>query len=144
MFSGNLVAMVLATIVGLSLGALGSGGSIITTPLLVYVAHIPAEKAVGMSLVIVGATSLVGTILHFRRNNVAIKPAILFSLTGMAGSFIGSAGTHMISKRSLLLLFSGLMLIVAIRMWRGATAYRKSTPIEIVPSLIAGFGVGLL
>ena len=62
MVLGQIVAMVLAILVGLSLGALGSGGSIITIPLLVYVAGVPAENAVGMSLVIVGATSLVGAL----------------------------------------------------------------------------------
>src|SRR5580692_8671278 len=116
MFTGYFLAMALATLVGVSLGALGGGGSIITTPLLIYVARIPAKEAVGMSLVIVGATSLVGAVLHMRRGNVAIEPAVLFSLTGMVGSFIGSSGTHLISKRLLLLLFSLIMLIVGVRM----------------------------
>src|SRR6185295_19823845 len=90
MVVGQIVAMVLAILVGLSLGALGSGGSIITIPILVYVAGVPAENAVGMSLVIVGTTSLVGALLHLRRGNVALKPSILFAITGVVGSFIGS------------------------------------------------------
>src|SRR4051812_44177604 len=98
MFIGQLIAIALAGFVGLSLGALGSGGSIITTPLLVYVARVPPTSAIGMSLVIVGATSLLGAFLHLRRGNVAVRTGMLFALTGMVGSFIGSSGTHLLSK----------------------------------------------
>src|SRR6187549_2383117 len=114
MVLGQAIAMILAILVGMSLGALGSGGSIITIPVLVYVAGVPAEDAVGMSLVIVGATSLVGALLHLRRGNVALKPSLLFAATGMAGSYIGSAGTHLLSRRNLMLLFAVIMLIVGI------------------------------
>ena len=127
MVLGQTVAMVLAGLVGLSLGALGSGGSIITIPLLVYVAGVPAESAVGMSLVIVGTTSLLGALLHMKNGNVALKPSVLFAVTGMVGSFIGSYGTHLVSRRTLMLLFASIMLIVGIRMWRtkvGDFAYR--------------------
>src|SRR5262245_58713673 len=120
MVLGQIVAMVLAILVGLSLGALGSGGSIITTPVLVYVARVPVENAFGMSLVIVGATSLVGAMLHFRRGNVALKPGLLFASTGMVGSFIGSKGIYLLSHRSRMLLFAGFMLIAGIRMWRSS------------------------
>src|SRR5262245_65832216 len=117
MVLGQAVAMILAAFVGLSLGALGSGGSIITIPLLVYVAGVPAERAIGMSLVIVGTTSLVGACLHMRIGNVALKPSALFALTGMAGSFIGSKGTHLLSQRSLMRLFAVITLSVGCMMW---------------------------
>src|SRR4051794_25395961 len=100
MLLSHIIAMALAIFVGLSLGALGSGGSIITIPLLVYVARIPAERAVGMSLVIVGTTSFLGALLNLRRGNLAIKPGLLFAATGMIGSYLGSAGTHLLSRRS--------------------------------------------
>jgi uncharacterized protein len=73
MVLSQIAAMVLAVFVGLSLGALGSGGAIITVPLLVYLAHVSPLDAIGMSLAIVGATSLVGVILHFRLGNVALR-----------------------------------------------------------------------
>jgi hypothetical protein len=136
--------MLLAILVGLSLGALGSGGSIIMIPILVYVAGIPTESAVGMSLIIVGATSLLGAGLHFRNGGVAIKPAILFAATGMVGSYLGSAGTHLVSRRMLMLLFSGIMLIVARMMWRGASGLRRAATIRTYKCLLAGFGAGLL
>ena len=144
MVFGHVAAIALAAVVGLSLGALGSGGSIITTPLLVYVARVPPVTAVGMSLVIVGATSFVGAFLHLRRGNLAVKPVVFFSLTGMAGSFLGSSGTHLLPKRLLMLLFSGIMLIVGLMMWRGVTALRRAKSCSVHQCLLAGFVVGLL
>jgi len=136
--------MALATFVGLSLGALGSGGSIITIPLLVYVAGIAADAAVGMSLVIVGATSLLGSALQFRKGNVALKPAILFAATGIVGSYLGSSGTQHVPRRTLMLLFSGIMLVVARVMWRGASEFQRGKSIQTSRCLLAGFGVGIL
>src|SRR5437867_4049019 len=144
MVLGQLVALALAALVGLSLGALGSGGSIITTPLLVYVARVPPPSAIGMSLVIVGATSLVGAYLHMRRGNLAIKPCLLFALTGMVGSFLGSTGTHLLSRRALMLVFSSIMLIAGSFMWRGVAALRKAKSVGIYQCLGAGFFVGVL
>jgi uncharacterized protein len=141
---GEIAAVALAAVVGLSLGALGSGGSIITTPLLVYLARVPAASAVGMSLVIVGATSLLGAYLHMRRGNLAIKQCLLFALTGMAGSFLGSTGTHLLSKRFLMLVFSMIMLIAGSVMLRGVAKLRKAKSVDAYQCLAAGFCVGLL
>src|SRR5437868_5358621 len=114
MFLGHIAAMVLATLIGLSLGTLGSGGSIITTPVLVYVAHVPPERAVGMSLFIVGGTSLVGAVLHAHRRNVAFLQVVLFALTGMVGAYLGSSGTHLVKRQSLMMLFAAIMLAVGL------------------------------
>jgi len=136
--------MCLATVVGLSLGALGGGGSIITTPILVYVARVPPENAVGMSLVIVGVTSFIGAYLHFRRGNVAVGPGFLFSVTGMAASFIGSAGTHLLSRRSLMLIYALIMLLVGFAMLRGGVKAMPGMSRSPYRCLTAGFAVGLL
>lgn len=153
MVLGQIVAMLLAILVGLSLGALGSGGSIITTPVLVYVAGVRPENAIGMSLVIVGITSLVGALLHLRRGNVALKPSVLFAATGMIGSYIGSKGTPLLSEKNLMLLFAATMLIVGIRMWRSTAGTLEKghqdhrdhhETFSIVRCLSVGFGVGLL
>jgi len=143
MLFGQTVAMILAIFVGFSLGALGSGGSIITIPLLVYVAGIPPENAVGMSLVIVGMTSLVGVVVHLRSGNVALKPSLLFALTGTLGSFIGAYATHTISRKSLMLLFASIMMLVGIRMWRAPKVPKRGT-YDPVRCLSIGFVVGLL
>jgi uncharacterized membrane protein YfcA len=144
MVFGQLAAIALAALIGLSLGALGAGGSIITVPLLVYVGHVPPKSAVGMSLVIVGVTSLVGASVQFKRGNLALKPALLFALTGMIGSFLGTTGTHLIPARTLMLLFSGVMLIVGWIMWRGLSTVRKAKTCNVNRCLVAGFFVGVL
>jgi len=117
-------ALVLAALIGLSLGLMGSGGSIITLPVLVYVAGIPVHQAVGMSLVIVGGTSVVGTLLNLRRGAFDLRAATFFALSGMAGAFVGAKFTHPVSAPVLLLLFGALMLATGIRMLRSG----ESTP----------------
>jgi uncharacterized membrane protein YfcA len=142
MLSGQAVAMILTTIVGLSLGALGSGGSILIIPILIYVAGIPPDNAVGMSLVIVATTSLLGVFLHLRRGNVALKPGLLFAATGTGGAYLGSFGTHLLSDRTLMLLFAAIMLIVGIRMWRATTP--QIGAFSAARCLLIGFAVGAL
>jgi uncharacterized membrane protein YfcA len=143
MLYGQAVAMVMATFVGFSLGALGSGGSIITIPLLVYIAGVPAETAVGMSLVIVGTTSLVGALIHLRSGNVAVKPSLLFAATGMVGSYIGTYGTHLVTRETLMLLFAATMMVAGIRMWRAPKLPHRGA-FNATRCLLIGFVVGLL
>lgn len=135
--------MALAALIGVSLGVLGSGGSIVTLPVLVYIAHVPAKEAVGMSMAIVGATSLFGAFLQWRQGNVDIKAALIFSLVGMAGAFLGSTGTHWLSKRALLLLFAGVMSIVGSLMLRGGPRLDRYRVCHIPRCLVVGFAVGL-
>ena len=83
--AGETIAIFLALLIGVSLGALGSGGSIVTLPILVYVAGVAPRAAVGMSLSIVGATSLLGCFFHWRQGNFRLRPAVIFGATGMVG-----------------------------------------------------------
>ena len=143
--AGEPIALLLALLIGLSLGALGSGGSIVTLPILVYVAGIEPKTAVGMSMAIVGGTSLVGGYFHWRSGNSLLKPALLFGATGIVGAYLGSSGTHLVSSPVLMLLFSGLMLVVGVRMLVGRETVRASavtcSPYLCIPS---GFAVGLV
>ena len=140
----TILTVTFAVTIGISLGVLGSGGSIITLPVLVYIAGVPAKEAVGMSMAIVGATSLFGALVQFRRGNVAVKAALIFSATGMAGAFVGATGTHLVSKRILLLSFAGLMLVVGSLMLRGNRGMNGMSSCSIPRCLAVGFGVGLL
>ena len=138
-----ILAMFFAAVIWLSLGVLGSGGSIVTLPVLIYIAGVEAHQAIGMSMAIVGATSLFGALLQLRRGNVALRPALIFSATGMAGAFAGSTATHLISKTTLLLMFAALMLLVGSFMLR-KPSYQKSRVCSIPRCLAVGFAVGLL
>ncbi len=139
-----IIALVIAALIGLSLGLLGSGGSIITLPVLVYVAHIPAQQAVGMSLVIVGGTSALGTLLNLRQGAFDWRAATFFSVSGMIGALIGAKFTHLISAVMLMFLFGVLMLIVGIRMLRSGEAKAIAHECRPVRCLAIGFAVGML
>jgi uncharacterized membrane protein YfcA len=134
----------LATLIGLSLGLLGSGGSIVTLPVLVYAAGIPAHQAVGMSLVIVGSTSAIGSFLQIKQGNFNIRAAGLFALTGMLGAFIGGKFTHLVSGPILLILFGALMLIVGIRMLQTKKFSAQERKCKPLRCLAVGFAVGVL
>lgn len=114
-----ILALIFATAIGLSLALLGSGGSIITLPVLVYAAGVPAAEAVGMSLAIVGGTSLTASAINARGGLVHGKAALLFSIAGIVGAFAGAQLTHLVAAPVLMLLFAGLMIVVAVLMLRG-------------------------
>ena len=112
------LALILALAIGFSIALLGSGGSIITLPVLVYAARVPAPQAVGMSLAIVGGTTLVASLLNARHGLVHTKTTLLFSGTGIIGAFGGAHLTRLVSSSVLLLLFAALMIAVAGLMFR--------------------------
>lgn len=145
-----LIGLFLSGLIGLSLGLIGGGGSIITVPVLVYVIGIEAREAVGMSLAVVGATSLIGAFFHHRRGNVEMKTALLFGAAGITGALAGSPLTRLFSPSALLLAFALLMLIIAIVMLRRSRSGKSNEAVEtpsqpqIWKALAAGFGVGVL
>ena len=119
--AGLLLTVGLGALVGLSLGLAGGGGSILAVPLLVYGLTVPARQAVGVSLAAVGSTALVGGLQRLWRREVEIKTGLLFALAGMVGAPLGTWIGSFVSETLLLVLFAGLMVGVAVRMWRKAT-----------------------
>jgi uncharacterized membrane protein YfcA len=138
------LSLVLAALIGLSLGLLGSGGSIVTLPVLVYVARVPAHEAVGMSLLIVGATSALGSLINLRRGNFDLRAGIFFGVSGIVGAFIGAKFTHLVSAQVLLLCFGALMLVVGIRMLLVDEVIRPGGLCRPLRCLVTGVVVGLL
>jgi len=114
----------LGFLIGLSLGTLGGGGSILAVPALAYGAGEAAHAATTTSLVVVGTTALVGMVGHFRAGRVRFWPGLGFGLVGIGGSFLGSALNRDIPGDVLLLAFSGLILVAAWRMH----AHHTETP----------------
>jgi len=82
----NALAMLGAALIGLSLGLTGAGGSIITLPVLVYLAGVAPNEAVGLSLFIVGVAALVGALQRLRGSGIHLKAALMFALSGMIGA----------------------------------------------------------
>jgi uncharacterized membrane protein YfcA len=140
-----LLALALSTLIGVSLGLLGGGGSILAVPVLVYVARVEVHAAIGMSLAVVGATALVGGLVHARAGRVDPRAGALFGGAGMLGAPLGAQVTRAVAPRLLMLLFALLMLAVGALMLRGRSRARPGTArphAGAVPA--AGFGVGLL
>ena len=77
----------LALLIGVTLGLLGGGGSILTVPVLVYALGVPVKQAVPMSLVVVGVTSLFGVANHRRNGNIRWDAAIAFGPAAIIGAF---------------------------------------------------------
>jgi hypothetical protein len=116
MSASLLVALLLAVLIGISLGTFGSGGSIITMPVLVYVAGIPVHAAVGMSLVIVGTTAGIGSYVQSRGAGFDKRAAAIFAATGTAGAYVGAKLTPLVDGGTLMAIFAALMLLAGWRM----------------------------
>jgi uncharacterized protein len=113
-----LLGLGLAALIGLSLGLLGGGGSILTVPIFVYVLGFGAKEAIAMSLAVVGAVSLFGAAGHWRAGNVNIRVALVFGLVAMVGTYGGARLAVFFSGAAQLALFAGVMLVAAFFMFR--------------------------
>jgi uncharacterized protein len=136
------IAIPAGLLIGLSLGALGGGGSILTVPVLVYLLHQPPHAATAGSLLIVGITAAAGMIAHRRAGRVRLGPGIAFGVLGVAGTYAGTRLSASIRPGLLLSLFAGLMLVAAaamLRRRRGAADQRvPAADIPPAPHAAAG------
>lgn len=114
-----LLASPLGFLIGVSLGALGGGGSILAVPVLVYAAGQDPRAATATSLLLVGVASVVGMGAHWRAGRVRVGTGLVFGLTGIGGSLAGSALNKTLDPDLLLLAFAGLVLVAAWRMLTG-------------------------
>lgn len=123
------LTLLFGALVGFSLGLTGGGGAIFAVPLLVYGLGVPAREAVGVSLLTVGSTSLVGFVQRASRGLVEFPTGLLFAAAGMIGAPVGSWLADWIPETLLLGLFALLMLVIAIRMWHKAADSDARLPI---------------
>lgn len=126
-----VLAVIMGVVIGVSLGALGGGGSILTVPALVYVLGQNAHGATTASLVVVGVTALAGALAYMRRGRVRVREGLVFGALGIAGSVLGSRLSAGIAPSALLAGFSVLMLVAAAAMFvrarrQGAPAYASA------------------
>jgi uncharacterized membrane protein YfcA len=139
------LAIVLIAAMGLVLGLLGGGGSILTVPILVYVLGVEAHAAIVLSLILVGSTALVGAILHQEAANVAWKQGLLFVGFGAPLNFVGAALSRHVSSTVLLLLFGLLMGISGTAMlFKRAEPRNSAEERSIWPVVASGGVVGFL
>jgi uncharacterized protein len=143
-----ILAILFGTLIGLLLGLVGGGGSILTVPILVYVIGQDVHAATATSLVIVGLTALSGAIPHARAGRVELPTAVVFGAAGVAGAFVGAWLNARVDGPLILFLFGILMLVVAARMAFARTprtAVQDGRKSGLHPSvLVAGLGVGAM
>lgn len=118
-----LLLIALSLLIGVLLGLLGGGGSILTVPVLVYLAGLSAKNAIITSLIVVCLTSLIAVVNHARHDKVCWSTGLAFGLTGMIGAFLGGRLAAYVPDSLLLVLFAVIMLAASLSMLRN-----KKTP----------------
>lgn len=159
----ELLAYLFAALIGVSLGLIGAGGSILTVPVLVYLAGVDPVLATGYSLFVVGSTALVGGVQNFFRDRVDLRTALVFGLPSIAAVYATRAwimpripetidlfdAFDLTKGMFLLLVFAGLMVITSVSMISGKRdelteleePAKKHNHLLI---LLEGVGVGML
>ncbi|MBF5031959.1 MULTISPECIES: sulfite exporter TauE/SafE family protein [unclassified Micromonospora] len=131
-----------AVLIGVTLGLLGGGGSILAVPLLVYVADLPAKEAIATSLLVVGVTSAVAVLPHARANRVRWRTGLIFGVAGMTGAYAGGRLAEFVPAGVLLTGFALMMLATAVAMLRGRRSTEgRPVPHELPMLRVVGDGV---
>jgi uncharacterized membrane protein YfcA len=149
-------ALVLGAVIGLLLGLLGGGGSILAVPALVYGAGQPLTAAVPTSLLVVGISSAVALLPRLRARQIRWRIAALVGGSGAAAAFAGAAVNRLLDRRVVLIGFAALMVAAALRMLRGdgetggdcalpggGVNWRGCLPESVGTGLTVGFLTGL-
>jgi uncharacterized membrane protein YfcA len=130
-----LLTIFLASLMGFVMGFLGSGGSILTVPTLVYVLGFDPKEAIPLSLVIVGLTAAMGFVQRLRQKMVDLTAGLFFGFTGIVGTFTGSRLSKLFTGAEQMILFATVMMTAALFMaWRGL---KKSAPTPSDPGKIS-------
>ena len=137
----EIIGFLASILIGVALGLIGGGGSILTVPVLVYLFGIDAVMATGYSLFIVGFTSAVGSVTYFRKNLVNIKTALVFGIPSIVAVFatrafivpaipkeIATIGNFLITKSILLMVLFAVLMIAA-----SYSMIKKSKPNNMGP-----------
>ena len=157
----EIFGYIASVLIGLSLGLIGGGGSILTVPVLVYLFQIDATLATSYSLFIVGSSSLVGAYRNYRKGWVSVKTALLFGLSSITTVFITRKlivpkipveiihiGTVLVTKAMLTMLFFAiLMLMASLSMIRSKQAEQDTVAdatLSISKLFLYGIGIGLV
>jgi hypothetical protein len=142
-----VITLMLSVLVGVSLGLLGGGGSILTVPILAYVAGMDAKEAIAASLFVVGVTSAVSVVAHARNGRVRWRTGLIFGAAGMAGAFGGGLLGGYIPGTILMIAFALMMLATAAAMIRGRRGQAGAPTVQELPVLkvvVEGLVVGLV
>lgn len=143
----EIAGYIASVFIGITLGLIGGGGSILTVPVLVYLFGIDAVLATAYSLFIVGATSAVGTFRFYKKGLVQVKTAFIFGIPSIAAVYLTRAfivpaipdyifqiGAFVLTKSILLLiLFAVLMILASVSMIRKKSNSEEDEPLHSIP-----------
>lgn len=113
-----VATLLLSVLIGVSLGLLGGGGTILTVPILVYVTGQDPKAAIAMSLLVVGITSAAGAVSHARAGRVQWRTGLVFGAAGMAGAYGGGRLAEFVPGTWLMVAFGAMMAVTAVAMLR--------------------------
>lgn len=156
----ELAGYILSVLVGLTMGLIGGGGSILTVPILVYLFGMDTLLASSYSLFVVGFTSAIGVISHYKKGNIRFKNALFFGIPSIIGVFatrkyllpliplnVFSVDGYVVTKSTLLLiLFAALMILASYYMIRKSDAKEANLNLGIHKKtlILLGFIIGSL
>jgi uncharacterized membrane protein YfcA len=139
-----ILALLGALAIGLSLGLLGSGGSILTVPVLHYLVGQPEKLAIGGSLLVVGVIAAAASVPYALGRQLDWRKVGWFGIPGMAGAWVGASLAQWVPGAVQLALFAAVMLAAAWRMLRGGVGGAPRPPASRRAVVAGGTGVGLL
>ncbi|GAA2185991.1 sulfite exporter TauE/SafE family protein [Leucobacter alluvii] len=144
-----ITAMILATVVGVSLGLLGGGGSILAVPVFTLVLGMETREAIASSLFVVAVTSTIAVLMRTSTRTVKWGVGAAFGVTGMLGGLAGASVGRFVPDVLLSVLFGGVMIVTALAMIRGrrtpASSERPRTrSSHVLRVVIIGVSVGFL
>lgn len=144
----TLLASLLALGIGIVLGLVGGGGSILTQPVLHHVVGLSTESAIVLGYPIVGITALVGAVRHLRSGAITLRGTVPMGLTAMVGAWLGTRTITWLglSGETRFLLLAGMMILAGVAMLRDVLSTHPLEPTEphLTALLATGVGVGAL
>lgn len=140
----TIVVLALSVLIGVSLGLLGGGGSILTVPILTYVGGMSAKAAIASSLFVVGVTSAAGAVGHARAGRVRWRTGLVFGAAGMVGAYAGGHLAAFIPGRILMIMFGLIMAATAVAMLRPSALEPRTGDLPVGKLLAEGLVVGIV
>jgi uncharacterized membrane protein YfcA/uncharacterized membrane protein YedE/YeeE len=142
------LALTLSLLIGVALGLLGGGGSILTVPVLTYALHLEPKAAIATSLLVVAATSLAAVIPHALAGRVSLRIGAAFGVSGMIGAYAGGRlaaflpGELLLGGFALMMVATGVAMLRARDPERDDSSAASHTPARISRIVAHGLGVG--
>lgn len=114
------LTLLIGSAIGMSLGLLGAGGSVLAVPALVYLGGHAVADAIRASLLVVAASATAGAIPHLRAGGVPWRSALVFGFAGLGGALVGAYTTHQLTEETVLGSFAAVMVVAGLLMFRNA------------------------